>query len=435
MPDYELKRINALTEATSIGDEDVFAIDGANGTKKIKWSTLDGKVSDKVKADMADGVAGSADQLIASTGKTDKVPYIYRASEAIGDRAFDTLVGGSVGWNQLVKIPSSDISKTENGVTITDNRDGSYTVSAPSPGATANTYLAMSNTGILAIAGHKYLYFGTPKGGGSGTYYSYAIGVGSINISDDYGDGVIGVGIEEGAVSIVCVYVKSGTVISTPIVFRPQFFDLTLALGSTIADYVYSLESSQTGDGVAWLKANGFFTADYYAYDAGSMQSVTGVSAHKLYDAEDNVIGNYPLDSTWTGRGILKMDADHKLYFDGDVYASNGIVTRHFAERDYQEGDASDGSTMITNGTKTVYKLTTPTKEQATPFTSPQICDPNGSEEYVTTGIVPVGHETFYPTDLKASLEVIADTPTSDGTYALQCTVSGGAPTFSWESA
>ena len=42
------------------------------------------------------------------------------------------------------------------------------------------------------------------------------------------------------------------------------FFDLTQMFGSTIADYIYSLEQSQAGAGVAWFKK--LFPADYYPY-------------------------------------------------------------------------------------------------------------------------------------------------------------------------
>ena len=42
MSDYELKRINALPEASAINDSDVFAIDSAAGTKKVAWETLKG---------------------------------------------------------------------------------------------------------------------------------------------------------------------------------------------------------------------------------------------------------------------------------------------------------------------------------------------------------------------------------------------------------
>lgn len=49
--------------------------------------------------------------------------------------------------------------------------------------------------------------------------------------------------------------------------------DLTLMFGSTIADYAYNLEQSTAGSGIAWLKSYGFFTEDYYAYNAGGLVS------------------------------------------------------------------------------------------------------------------------------------------------------------------
>lgn len=53
------------------------------------------------------------------------------------------------------------------------------------------------------------------------------------------------------------------------------FTDLTQLFGSTaIADYIYNLEQATAGAGVAKLKELGFFTEDYYTYDAGSVQSV-----------------------------------------------------------------------------------------------------------------------------------------------------------------
>lgn len=56
--------------------------------------------------------------------------------------------------------------------------------------------------------------------------------------------------------------------------------------------------------------------------------------------------------------------------------------------------DASFKTAM--SGVYLVYELATPTTEQSTPFTSPQIVYPDGTEEFVTENGVPVGHETKY---------------------------------------
>lgn len=106
-----------------------------------------------------------------------------------------------------------------------------------------------------------------------------------------------------------------------------NIFDLTLMFGSTIADYIYSLEQAHAGDGVAWFKA--LFGEDYYPYNAGELLSVK-TSARKTYNADNVEIGSYALDDDLELRGIPKLDADHNLYYDGDTYASDGTVTRRY---------------------------------------------------------------------------------------------------------
>ena len=175
---------------------------------------------------------------------------------------------------------------------------------------------------------------------------------------------------------------------------------------------------------------------------------------------------SYPLDSTLTLRGIPKLDADNQLYYDGDTYESNGTVTRRYgvvdlgtltwtannsrfntnnAKSDAKKGNhascvcpiyvADTGSATRTtdkavsfanngyiyvydtsytdatafksamSGVMLVYELEEPTTEIADPFPNPQIVDASGTEEYVSTSIVPVGHETRYPENLRAKIE------------------------------
>jgi hypothetical protein len=289
--------------------------------------------------------------------------------------------------------------------------------------------------------------------------------------------------------------------------------DLTAMFGSTIADYIYTLESATAGSGIALLKSWGYFTKPYYPYNAGELQSVN-TSAHEMvgfnqwdekwelvkynlttgepvadntrirskntfpimpdktyyckspvtvyalmYDGNGNYLNEvdfpsngiavsipvnarsmklalpasygatynhdvcinlscsrngeyqpyvkrtYALDSDLTLRGIPKL-ADNKLYYDGDTYEADGTVTRNYQQRAYQSGDESL-TDAITDGTNTVVKLSTPTTETADPFQTPQILDPNGTEAYIDSRDVPipVGHETFYPQNLRSKIE------------------------------
>ena len=248
---------------------------------------------------------------------------------------------------------------------------------------------------------------------------------------------------------------------------------------------------------------------------------------------------SYALDSSLTLRGIPKLDASNNLYYDGDVYESDGTVTRKYAVVNLGDVQSwltqSDGANhvfrcfvtfnsgtakmpsplsipanaMMSNGYKLmayspitknddksfalgneklvvvdhrftdpadfksamsgvylVYELATPTTESATGYTATQVVDDFGTEEYVITTqsdvVVPVGHETKYQANLKAKLEMMADSPsdngdyvlrhnngensyvaltkelptlpTEDGNFVLKCTVSSGTATLSWES-
>ena len=104
--------------------------------------------------------------------------------------------------------------------------------------------------------------------------------------------------------------------------------DLTAWFGTAIADYAYTLEQATAGSGVAWIKA--LLPGGYIPYSAPKLESVSGLSAHVMRDADENIIGNYPLDSDLTLRGILKMDSDHRVYANGDRYLPDGAVERRY---------------------------------------------------------------------------------------------------------
>lgn len=129
--------------------------------------------------------------------------------------------------------------------------------------------------------------------------------------------------------------------------------------------------------------------------NAGELLSVK-TSARKTYNADNVEIGNYPLDDNLELRGIPKLDSNNELYYDGDTYASDGTVTRKYGIRAYTEGDATDGSTMITDGTNTVYALTTSTTESADAYTESQRV--GTTEEFVDARTVemPVGNVSEY---------------------------------------
>ena len=84
-----------------------------------------------------------------------------------------------------------------------------------------------------------------------------------------------------------------------------------------------------------------------------------------------------------------------------------------------------------------IYKLSTPTTESADPYQNPQLVDPDGTEEYVSTGVVPVGHVTRYPANLRQQVENLLGVPkppSTAGTYKLQATVTSSGVSYAWVS-
>lgn len=308
-------------------------------------------------------------------------------------RLYDTLVGATVNVNQLMPISSTSRSANIQGVTFVDNRDGSYTFYTGENGASATATFSIISKIDGGSPQHVYYLKGNAEGSSISTWYL----TDQYNGAFDYDfkkENIVKVLRDTPTRLDLRVVVASGTVISAPVTIKPQVIDLTDYFNSaSIADYLYNLETATAGAGVAKLREWGFFTGEYIPYNPGSLESVQA-TAHVMREADDNIIGNYDL-GTDTLRGLFKLDSNNNLYADGDRKTSDGTITRYYGTRAYQSGDESLAD-AITDGTTTMYKLTTPTTEQSTPFTSPQVCYPDGTEEYVTNNGIPVGHETRY---------------------------------------
>lgn len=379
------------------------------------------------------------------TETLDTTPYIYKSSEH--DAVYDELVGGSVAWNQL--IPTTGTSGDNKGVTFTNNGDGSWTLNG-----TTTSFLVFRNLNYAAnkknfVDGHKYLMYADSDDSNVGIAIVRDVG------SAHYAYGKTAKIISYTEVSETASWARIQLSVSgykvTNVITKPQIFDLTQMFGSTIADYAYNLEQSAAGSGIAWLKSYGFFTKDYYAYNAGVLIS-TNTNGKKVVSETTEII--YPIQSTDL-RGLYKLNGN-KLYTDGDIYSADGQITRKYgivdlgtlnwgmltnnrfyanveegttgiitnalctkyvvtnvavgnlqdkqmnygqpvvsagwravAVRDSAYTDAATFKTAM-SGVYLIYELSTPTTENARPFTSPQMVYRSGTEEYLDTRDVPI---------------------------------------------
>ena len=267
-------------------------------------------------------VDGSGEVLWESVYNEAVCPINIQSREKFAN---ESIVGGTIVWNQLVDKNTSDVLTTDHNVTFVDNRDGTYTVSTTAEGASADTFLKVSygagNTVIdqCAKGNHKYYIAGCPTGGSRATY---CLATQYVTQICDTGNGKIWAATNQPyTTGGFRINIAKGTIITTPLVFKPQFFDLTQMFGSTIADYVYSLEGNNTGAGIAWFRK--LFPNPCYAYDAGTLMSVN-TSAH--------IIGNrqYNLNASVVLNGWPYLDEDNNLMYDGDVWTSDGKILRKY---------------------------------------------------------------------------------------------------------
>ena len=502
-----------LKDITFPGLDNTYTIPEIDNTLSTAGKAADAKKTgdeiDQLKSEFtdleSDGVVPSAEQILTDKGVTDSVPYHYRKTVGDGaDRLYDQIVGGTVCWNQLLNNMRS--SSTTNGLTFVNN-NGALTITGTITEAFNYDNVTFTNNNVqFKRDGSKYLLMlnkEIPFKWGVGGYGNIIPASTRAWIWTSNSKGVWTNGLTFKAEVGQTVDIHE---------LKASIFDLTAMFGSTIADYIYQLEQTTAGSGVAFFKS--LFPNDYYPYNSGELVSVSGLSEHKMvgfnrfdkskavfgsfisdangnavegannahsdyidvigglgyyikseqsagqwgawYDSEKNFIsgitgynsvktaplnarymrvtvlrngsGNlntfcvnisdptkngthepykehrYPLDSTVELRGLFKLDANNKLYADGDTYEYTGKVTRNTILRAYQSGDESLAN-AITDGTNTVVYSANASTEQAEPYQHLQQCDPNGTEEYVSTGIVPVGHETRYPENLRAKIE------------------------------
>ena len=236
---------------------------------------------------------GNAEQLVSTVMVNDQEPYTFRTSGGsadIGDREYDTLVGGTLAWNQLVQngnFASTSGWTVNNGTLSVTSNIGTYAITA----IAGNTYenRIYRSTGFTPILNHKYYITGDVLAPYTNTCSflfanMYCSGAPVANVWTRFSK----VGSATGTLTSTNFYCfvdcTTNYAVGDTIQYRNvQLIDLTQMFGTEIADYIYSLETTTPGSGVAYMtklfpKLNG----GYYEYCAPTLKSVSGVSAHNM---------------------------------------------------------------------------------------------------------------------------------------------------------
>lgn len=240
-------------------------------------TNVGGQIAGKANIDgyYEEMTVGDAEQLVATQFVEDNKPYLFRptgGSSDVGNRAYlDKIVGGTVAWNQhLESYTYTDASVSVDGdvVTITPNNS-------------SNRYQAKEgNDNVLVIQNHVYLQSVVIKSDGEhSTGFQNYLYLNCTNKTTSATWTVLTqiAKASSSGKSVVQLFSSDNTEYQ---IKKDSFnlIDLTQMFGSTIADYIYSLEQSQAGAGVAWFKK--LFPKDYYEYNAGELLSVEGLQSH-----------------------------------------------------------------------------------------------------------------------------------------------------------
>jgi hypothetical protein len=257
----------------------------------------------------------------------DKEPYVSREARD-GLVKIPQLVGATVAWNQLVQNGNfadgtDNWSKGSN--TSWSVSDGVLTATPTDSTQGGNRFIYSGNKNIST--NHKVLVLFKASGTSVQLQFRQQSPYNSRNINNFtltnslalYG--CIG---DSGQYSVNTIAFTFDNQPSLSLA-NVQCFDLTQMFGTAIADYIYSLETAEAYSGIAYLKSYDFFKKLYYGYDPGSLQSVC-VSGRQI-TALDGTVRNYPIENVKL-LGLFKLDANNKLYADGDIYPSSGSGTK-----------------------------------------------------------------------------------------------------------
>ena len=135
-------------------------------------------------------------------------------------------MGRNIEWNQLLDKSKYPTTATTNGVTFTNNGDGTITVNGTA-GSTANIWHRL-NANVEIPVGHKVLISGGVVGAGWSSYLFYDDSDATYGIDSPGGGKIYTV---KTSPAKPMIFIAKGYTVSN-IIFKPQLFDLTQMFGA-----------------------------------------------------------------------------------------------------------------------------------------------------------------------------------------------------------
>lgn len=240
---------NAAQSAKSVEDASKQIEQNKKDVDSLKKDKAD-KTS-LVKTDRKLDALWKLNQGISYEFQTDDAEAYQKMVQSGAKVASIKSIGGkTIVWNQLLGTGYED-TKTANGITFTNNGDGSITIDGTA--ATNATFQINKNKSFVLCSGHKYLWnVGAIVNG---------VSIGNNNYTKFYKRNISAWDATLGKYNgYNCIKVENGTTVSN-LTIRPRLFDLTLMFG--LGNEPSTPEEFED-----------MFPADYYPHNAGELMSV-----------------------------------------------------------------------------------------------------------------------------------------------------------------
>lgn len=279
---YTKAQIDQMVAGFVFADVDDYLSDSSTNPveNRVITDALEAKAN--VDGNYQTMTVGLANNLDTKVVQNDQDAYNFRTaggSLEIGDTCkVKSIVGGSLGFNQLILdgdfatlgnwYTTSEASRSvsNNTMTITVNSDfGTDKIKA---------FLIQDNLNINKLHKHFVSFEITANTATNSCrirqpFLTNWFNVGTTKQVISYID-IGSSSNQDNTFQVQGVAILAGTVFT---IKNVMCIDLTAMFGSTIADYIYSLEQATAGAGVAWFKR--YFPNTYYAYNAGTLVNVS----------------------------------------------------------------------------------------------------------------------------------------------------------------
>lgn len=249
---------------------------------------------------------------------------VVSTTDSVGVPAKDyTVKGKTIVWNQLMDKSKYQETITKQGVTFTNNGDGSITVNGT---ADSVIYYRLDNA-ISVSVGHKLMIVGGISGGSWTSYLLYDDSD-SAHGFDDSGVGKIYT-ITEPLAKLYISINKNYT--ANNLVFKPQLFDLTKMFGAG-------------NEPTTPAEFSAMFPDDYYPYNAGELKTIIPTSVEASGINMLNLVGRKEILSDTVG---YRSPTDAYSEIDTYVYYKGVSPNGYLASEKVVEATVLSSSVIV----------------------------------------------------------------------------------------